>query len=254
MDNYRRLLEMILAEPRREDRTGTGTRSMFGPQLGFDLEKGFPAVTAKKLMFDSVVDELLWMISGSTNVNDLECGIWDEWADENGELGPVYGKQWRSWRDTDQLEGVIESLQNNPCSRRHIVSAWNVGDLDEMALPPCHLLFQFYVSGETLDCKVYQRSADAFLGLPFNIASYALLTHMVADVAGYAPGTLLMTLGDAHIYSNHVDQVNEYLSRRSHELPRLDLTSRASIDDFTKSDIELVDYTHEPYIKAPISV
>jgi len=315
MKAYRELLDDIIKYgDQRPDRTGVGTRSLFGAELAFDLQEGFPAVTGKKLMFDSVKAELVWMLSGSTNVEDLACSIWDEWADEDGELGPVYGHQWRSWGwdaevdgkrvespKYDQIQSVIDSIQTNPYSRRHIVSAWNAGQIDQMALPPCHMLFQFYVrpfqtpeevmthngiqekleaafgpdigtwssdhpdrlveeakkSGLTwgyLDCKMTQRSADAFLGLPFNIASYATLTHMVGQVCGLAPGRLTISLGDAHIYANHTTQVNQYLCADTYPPPTLQLNTEVdTIDDFQTDDIALEDYEHGPFIQAPIA-
>jgi len=244
------------------DRTGTGTRSVFGHQMRFDLADGFPALTTKKLHMKSVVGELLWFLRGDTNVAWLReqgVSIWDEWADADGELGPVYGYQWRSWPTperghVDQIAKVIDAIRANPDSRRHVVSAWNVASLDEMALPPCHTLFQFYVAGGRLSCQLYQRSADVFLGVPFNIASYALLTHMVAQVCDLEPGDFVHTLGDAHLYLNHLDQAREQLTREPRPLPALRLARRASIDDFDMSDVELLDYDPHPSIKAPIAV
>lgn len=316
MKQYRNLLRRIQKYGQsRPDRTGVGTTSLFGESLDFSLEGCFPAVTGKKLMFDSVKAELVWMLSGSTNIQDLDCGIWDEWADEDGGLGPVYGGQWRSWGwdaevdgkrvespKYDQIQSVIDSIQNNPYSRRHIVSAWNVGQLDEMALPPCHMLFQFYVrpfqtAGQLmvangihedleaafgplepndwtsqdpeqlamaakdnglkwghLDCKMTQRSADAFLGLPFNIASYALLTHMIAQVCTLEAGHLHISLGDVHIYNNHTEQVDTYLDTEMYPRPQLALNEEVDdIDDFGLEDIALKDYEHGPYLKAPIA-
>lgn len=246
----------------RGDRTGTGTRSIFGHQMRFDLAKGFPLLTTKKIHTKSVIHELLWLLSGDTNIQYLKenkVTIWDEWADGEGELGPIYGKQWRSWetkdrRTIDQIAQVINSIKINPDSRRHIVSAWNVSDLDKMALPPCHLLFQFYVANETLSCQMYQRSADIFLGVPFNIASYALLTHMIANVTGLEPGEFIHTLGDAHLYRNHFDQANLQLSREPKPLPRLLLPKKQSIDDFVFDDFKIEGYSPHPAIAAPIAV
>ena len=246
-----------------DDRTGTGTLSVFGRQLRFDLAEGFPAVTTKRLYFKGVAHELLWFLQGATNLEYLQrhdVHIWDEWAGEDGELGPIYGKQWRSWEGTDgrvhdQIRDVIDQIQQRPNSRRHIVSAWKVDELDEMALPPCHLLFQFYVRGGRLSCQLYQRSADLFLGVPFNIASYALLTHMIAQVCGLEIGEFVHTFGDAHIYSNHIDQVDEQLRREPFGLPELRLNPKIEdIDAFTYEDIELQGYEHHPAIRAPIAV
>jgi len=245
------------------DRTGTGTLSVFGPQLRFDLTAGFPVTTTKKLHMKSVIAELIWFLRGDTNVGWLQergVKIWDEWADENGDLGPVYGHQWRSWatpdgRSIDQMAAVIESIRTNPDSRRHIVSAWNVADLDSMALPPCHTMFQFYVAGGRLSCQLYQRSADIFLGLPFNIASYALLTMMVAQVCELEPGEFVHTIGDAHLYLNHLDQARLQLTREPRTLPRLLINpDRKGIDEFVESDLTLVGYDPHPGIKAPIAV
>ncbi len=248
---------------RKDDRTGTGTLSVFGPQLRFDLEDGFPAVTTKRLQLKSVIHELLWFLRGDTNLGYLQAngvGIWDEWADERGELGPVYGAQWRAWRTADggtidQISDVIREIRENPDSRRLIVSAWNVGELEQMALPPCHAFFQFYVAGGRLSCQLYQRSADVFLGIPFNIASYALLTHMIARITGLEPGELLLTLGDAHLYLNHLAQADRQLSREPHPLPRLELNPEVkSIFDFTYQDIRVVGYRSDGLIRAPIAV
>ncbi|MAJ00784.1 MAG: thymidylate synthase [Euryarchaeota archaeon] len=245
------------------DRTGTGTKSVFGYQMRFDLSEGFPMVTTKKLHLPSIVHELLWFIKGDTNVKYLQengVRIWNEWADENGDLGPVYGKQWRKWegkdgRVIDQLQQAIETIKSNPNSRRIIVSAWNVGELEDMALMPCHAFFQFHVSEGRLNCQLYQRSADVFLGVPFNIASYALLTHMMAQVCGLKAGTFVHTLGDAHLYSNHLEQATLQITREPMELPSLKLNPDiTSIDDFTYADVEVVNYHHHPHIKAPISI
>lgn len=265
MRQYLELMAHVLEHgEERKDRTGVGTRGVFGHQLRFDLGEGFPAVTTKRLWFRGVVHELLWFLKGSTDTAYLrEHGvhIWDEWAAEDGQLGPVYGKQWRAWegRDgqlIDQIATLIHNLKHNPSSRRHIISAWNVADLQQMALPPCHTLFQFHVSAERkLSCQLYQRSGDIFLGVPFNIASYALLTHMIAQVTGLTPGHFVHTLGDAHIYSNHLDQVRTQLSRDPMPLPRLHLNPDIRhIDAFTFEDISLLDYAHHPGIKAPIAV
>lgn len=245
------------------DRTGVGTRCLFGAQLRFDLTAGFPLLTTKKLHLKSIIHEILWFLSGSTNVHELQKNgvhIWDEWADSSGELGPVYGAQWRSWRTADgrvidQISQLIEGLKKQPASRRHIVSAWNVGEISKMALPPCHALFQFHVSGNDLRCQLYQRSADLFLGVPFNIASYALLTHMVAQVCHLRAREFIHTLGDYHIYNNHVEQVREQLSRQPRILPQLKIRDRnQSIDDFAYEDFEFINYNPYPTIKAPVAV
>jgi thymidylate synthase len=264
MQIYLDLLRHVLTTGQRKaDRTGTGTLSVFGHQMRFDLQAGFPLVTTKRVHFKSVTHELLWFIRGETNTRYLrENGvtIWDEWADANGELGPVYGKQWRSWpapdgRSIDQLAQVIAQIKANPDSRRHIVSAWNVADLPGMALAPCHCLFQFHVADGKLSCQLYQRSADLFLGVPFNIASYALLTHMVAQVTDLEPGDFIWTGGDCHLYLNHLDQVREQLSRAPFPLPTLRLNPAVTrIDDFVFEDIELLGYQHHPAIKAPVAV
>jgi len=248
---------------RKDDRTGTGTVSVFGYQMRFDLQAGFPLVTTKKLHLRSIIHELLWFIRGETNIkylNDNKVSIWNEWADANGELGPVYGAQWRSWpaRDgstIDQLADVIDRIRKSPDSRRLIVTAWNPADVDQMALPPCHCLFQFYVAGGKLSCQLYQRSADIFLGVPFNIASYALLTHMVAHVTGLKAGEFIHTLGDAHLYLNHLEQVEEQLQREPLPLPRLILKRDVtSIDDFRYEDFEIAGYQSLSHIPAPVAV
>ena len=260
---YEDLLRHVLARgTSKSDRTGTGTRSIFGHQMRYELADGFPLVTTKKVHLKSVVYELLWFLRGDSNVRYLQehgVRIWDEWADQDGELGPVYGVQWRSWptpsgEHIDQISRVLDTLRRNPDSRRIIVSAWNVAELDKMALPPCHAFFQFYVADGALSCQLYQRSADLFLGVPFNIASYSLLTHMVAAQTGYRPGEFIWTGGDCHIYDNHVEQVEEQLSRDPYPFPRLNLAERDSIFDYQYEDVEVVDYQHHPAIKAPIAV
>jgi thymidylate synthase len=248
----------------RPDRTGVGTRSLFGAQMRFDLAAGFPLLTNRKIHLKSIVHELLWFIKGETNIRYLKengVSIWDEWADEQGNLGPVYGKQWRRWETPggkviDQLKGAIELIQRDPHSRRIIVSAWNVGDLPRMALMPCHVMFQFYVTGSgRLSCQLYQRSADLFLGVPFNIASYAILTHMIAQVTNLKPGEFIHTLGDAHLYENHLDQTRELLSREPRPLPKLKLNPAVrDIDGFRFEDIEVVDYDPHPPIKALVAI
>lgn len=247
----------------KNDRTGTGTKSIFGYQMRFPLEEGFPLLTTKKLHLRSIIYEMLWFIKGDTNIkylHDNKVTIWDEWADENGDLGPVYGHQWRSWpapdgRKIDQLAAVIDSLKNNPDSRRHIVSAWNPAEVDKMALPPCHSLFQFYVANGELSCQLYQRSADVFLGVPFNIASYALLTMMIAQECGYTPGDFVHTLGDAHIYTNHFEQVDLQLTRTPRTLPKMILSPDVkSVFDFDYSDFKLEGYDPYPSIKGEVSV
>jgi thymidylate synthase len=248
---------------KKEDRTGTGTLSVFGHQMRFDLSEGFPLVTTKKCHLKSIIHELLWFLSGDTNVKYLQDNgvrIWNEWADKEGNLGPVYGYQWRSWpaadgRHIDQISQVIEQIRNTPDSRRMIVSAWNVGEIDNMALPPCHMMFQFYVADGRLSCQLYQRSADIFLGVPFNIASYALLTMMVAQVCELAPGDFVHTLGDAHLYTNHLEQTNEQLSRKPFPLPVMKINPEVkSIFDFKFEDFELVGYEAHPHIKAVVAV
>jgi thymidylate synthase len=264
MKPYLNLLSDILTTGvAKSDRTGTGTRSVFGRQLRFDLSAGFPLVTTKKVHLRSIIHELLWFIAGDTNVQylrDNKVTIWDEWADEAGELGPVYGRQWRSWptadgRTIDQLREVVEEIKTNPDSRRLIVSAWNVADVPRMALPPCHLLFQFYVAEGRLSCQLYQRSADVFLGVPFNIASYALLTMMVAQVTGLEPGEFIHTLGDAHLYDNHLEQAELQLSREPRPLPKMKLAPHVmSLWDFRFEHFELVGYNPHPAISAPVAV
>ncbi|MEE6296876.1 thymidylate synthase [Georgenia wangjunii] len=260
---YEDLLRLVLAEGTpKSDRTGTGTRSLFGHQMRFDLTAGFPLVTTKRVHVRSVVHELLWFLRGESNVRYLQengVRIWNEWADDDGELGPVYGVQWRSWptpdgRHVDQLARVMETLRTDPDSRRMIVSAWNVADLDAMALAPCHALFQFYVADGRLSCQLYQRSADLFLGVPFNVASYALLTHMVAQQADLEVGELVWTGGDCHIYDNHVEQVREQLTREPYAPPTLRLRRASSLFDYTYDDVEVVGYTHHPAIAAPVAV
>jgi len=256
------LAEIMASGARRGDRTGTGTLSVFGRQMRFDLAAGFPLLTTKKVHFKSVVLELIWFLAGRTNVRWLQergCSIWDEWADEAGELGPVYGKQWRSWaapdgRSIDQIAAVVAGIRANPDSRRHIVTAWNPAEVEAMALPPCHCLFQFHVAGGRLSCQLYQRSADVFLGVPFNIASYALLTHMVAKVTGLKAGEFVHTLGDAHLYLNHLDQAARQLARRPHAFPILRLTDKTDLFAFAPEDIALEGYQAHSAIKAPIAV
>lgn len=263
MQPYQEYLRHILQTGiDKSDRTGTGTRSVFGYQMRYDLSAGFPLLTTKRVHFKSVVHELLWFLRAERHVDYLhqhQVTIWDEWINEQGELGPVYGVQWRSWPSShgaiDQLARVIHDLKNNPDSRRHIVSAWNVAELDQMALPPCHLLFQFYVANGKLSCQLYQRSADSFLGVPFNIASYALLTHMIAQVCDLTVGEFIWTGGDCHIYHNHFQQVELLLSRSPKQLPRLSLNpSVTQIDAFTEMDIILHDYQPHPKIKAEVAI
>ncbi|MCP2290881.1 thymidylate synthase [Nocardia amikacinitolerans] len=260
---YEDLLRLVLATgTAKADRTGTGTRSVFGHQLRYDLGAGFPLITTKKVHLKSIVYELLWFLRGDSNVGWLrEHGvtIWDEWADPQGELGPVYGVQWRSWptpdgAHIDQIGQVLDTLRTDPDSRRIIVSAWNVAELDKMALAPCHAFFQFYVADGKLSCQLYQRSADLFLGVPFNIASYALLTHMVAQQTGLEPGDFIWTGGDCHIYDNHVEQVTEQLRREPYPFPQLRLRRAESLFDYTYEDVEVVGYQHHPAIKAPVAV
>ena len=264
MKQYLDLLQRVLDEGvRKSDRTGTGTISVFGHQMRFNLQDGFPCLTTKKLHLKSIIHELLWFLAGDTNIkylNDNGVRIWDEWADENGDLGHVYGYQWRSWKTPDgqtidQISNLVKSLKENPDSRRHIVSAWNVADIDNMALPPCHALFQFYVADGKLSCQLYQRSADLFLGVPFNIASYALLTMMLAQVCGYQYGEFIHTFGDAHIYLNHIEQVHTQLERTPRPLPKMKINPDVKdMFSFKYEDFELVDYNPYPHIKAEVSV
>jgi thymidylate synthase len=264
MQQYLQLLQHILDQGvEKSDRTGTGTTSCFGYQLRFDLQQGFPLVTTKKVHLKSIIYELLWFLQGSTNIGYLKengVKIWDEWADENGDLGPVYGKQWRSWegkdgKTTDQISEVISQLKKNPDSRRMIVSAWNVAELPEMALMPCHTIFQFYVANGKLSCQLYQRSADVFLGVPFNIASYALLTMMIAQVCDLEPGDFIHTFGDVHIYNNHIEQVKLQLSRTPFSLPQMKINpSVKDLFGFRFEDFELLNYQSHPAIKAPVAV
>lgn len=264
MQQYLDLLETILEKgSEKGDRTGTGTISRFGHQMRFDLSEGFPMVTTKKLHLKSIIYELLWFLNGDTNVKYLQdhgVRIWNEWADDDGNLGHIYGYQWRSWptpdgKHIDQISEVVRSIQKNPDSRRHLVSAWNVGELDKMNLPPCHILFQFYVNDGKLSCQLYQRSADVFLGVPFNIASYALLTMMMAQVCGLQPGDFVHTLGDAHIYSNHIEQVKLQLTRKPFPLPTMKINPEVkSIFDFKYEDFELQNYQSHPHIKGVVAV
>ena len=264
MQQYLDLMSHIMANGvDKSDRTGTGTRSIFGYQMRFNLNEGFPCLTTKKLHLRSIIHELLWFLQGDTNIKYLQDNgvrIWDEWADENGNLGPVYGYQWRSWPTPDgghidQISQLIEQIKNNPDSRRHIVSAWNVANVNDMALPPCHSLFQFYVAEGKLSCQLYQRSADVFLGVPFNIASYALLTMMVAQVCDLQPGDFVHTFGDAHLYSNHFEQVQTQLQRKPKSLPTMKINPAVKdIFGFKFDDFELVDYAPEPHIAAPVAV
>ena len=264
MKQYLDLLSHILENGNEKtDRTGTGTKSVFGYQMRFDLQKGFPLLTTKKLHTRSIFHELLWFLKGDTNIkylHDNKVTIWDEWADENGDLGPVYGKQWRAWQGadgkiTDQISQVVNQIKNSPDSRRMLVSAWNVGEVEQMALPPCHIVFQFYVANNKLSCQLYQRSADVFLGVPFNIASYALLTEMIAQVCGLEAGEFIHTLGDAHLYLNHIDQAKLQLSRTPYELPKLKLNPEVKdIFDFKYEDITIENYVSHPHIKAEVAV
>ncbi|MFP4663996.1 MAG: thymidylate synthase [Bacteroidales bacterium] len=264
MRQYLDLLDHVLQHgTHKSDRTGTGTISVFGHQSRYDLSEGFPALTTKKLHLRSIIHELLWFLQGDTNIQYLKANnvkIWDEWADEAGDLGPVYGYQWRSWptpdgRHIDQISNVVESLKKKPDSRRHIVSAWNVANVDDMALPPCHTLFQFYVAEGKLSCQLYQRSADLFLGVPFNIASYALLTMMMAQVTGYKPGDFIHTYGDAHIYTNHVEQVRLQLSREPRRMPEMKINPEVkSIFGFEYDDFELINYDPHPHIKGKVAI
>jgi len=264
MQQYHDLLRLVIDQGTdRDDRTGTGTRSLFGHQVRFDLRAGFPALTTKKLHLKSIIHELLWFLKGDTNIAYLKANgvsIWDEWADENGDLGPVYGAQWRSWpapdgTSIDQIANVLAQIRTSPASRRHIVTAWNPAEVDEMALPPCHCLFQFYVADGKLSCQLYQRSADIFLGVPFNIASYALLTMMVAQVTGLEPGDFVHTLGDAHLYRNHFDQAQLQLSREPRQLPVMRLNPDVTdLFAFTYDDFKLEGYDPHPAISAPIAI
>ena len=264
MRQYLDLLDLVLQQGvERDDRTGTGTKSLFGHQMRFDLAQGFPVLTTKKLHLKSIIHELLWFLKGETNIAYLKqhgVSIWDEWADEEGELGPVYGSQWRSWptpdgRQIDQIELLINALKNNPHSRRHVVSAWNPAQVEDMALPPCHCLFQFYVAEGKLSCQLYQRSADVFLGVPFNIASYALLTLMLAQVTELEPGDFVHTFGDVHLYLNHVEQAKTQLSRQPKKLPTMNINEAVTdLFSFKYEDFELIDYQPDPHIKAPVAV
>lgn len=264
MENYLTLCKHVLEHgTKKDDRTGTGTISTFGYQMRFDLQEGFPVLTTKKMALRAIIHELLWFIKGETNIQylkDNKVRIWDEWADENGDLGPVYGRQWRSWpspdgKTIDQLRDVIEAIKTNPDSRRHVINAWNVGELDKMALAPCHCLFQFYVADGKLSCQLYQRSADVFLGVPFNIASYSLLTMMIAQECGLEPGDFVHTFGDVHIYNNHLEQVNLQLTRTPGSIPEMRMNPDIRrIEDFTIDDFELIGYDPHPAIKGEVSV
>ena len=263
MKSYLKLMEHVLENgTEKHDRTGTGTRSIFGWQMRFDLSKGFPLLTTKKLHFKSIAFELLWFIRGDTNIEYLNrhgISIWDEWADKDGDLGPVYGKQWRSWptrggSSIDQLMNVVGQIKNNPNSRRLIVSAWNPEYVSHMALPPCHCLFQFYVANEKLSCQLYQRSADIFLGVPFNIPSYALLTEMIAKSCDLKVGDFIITLGDAHLYSNHIDQANLQINRKPKNLPLLKIKKSKNLEDYQYEDFEIIDYNPDPHIPGKVAV
>ncbi len=264
MRQYLDLLDLVLQQGvERDDRTGTGTKSLFGHQMRFDLAQGFPVLTTKKLHLKSIIHELLWFLKGETNIAYLKengVSIWDEWADEEGELGPVYGSQWRSWptpdgHQIDQIALLVKALNNNPHSRRHVVSAWNPAQVEDMALPPCHCLFQFYVAEGKLSCQLYQRSADVFLGVPFNIASYALLTLMLAQVTKLEPGDFVHTFGDVHLYLNHVEQAKTQLSRQPKKLPTMNINEAVTdLFAFKFDDFELIDYQPDPHIKAPVAV
>ncbi len=262
MQEYLDLLKKVKDSGKpKGDRTGTGTISIFGHQMRFDLQESFPLLTTKKIHFKSVAYELLWFLKGDTNIKYLKdngVSIWDEWADENGDLGPVYGKQWRNWKGADgfhdQISSVIQQIKDNPNSRRHIVSAWNVAEIPRMALAPCHILFQFYVQDGKLSCQLYQRSADVFLGVPFNIASYALLTHMIANVCDLKVGDFIHTLGDAHLYNNHLAQAEEQLSRSPLEPPQIKVVKKGSIDEYEYEDFELIDYQHHTHIPAVVAI
>ena len=262
MQEYLGLLKKVKESGKpKGDRTGTGTLSIFGHQMRFDLQDSFPLLTTKKIHFKSVAYELLWFLKGDTNIKYLKdngVSIWDEWADENGDLGPVYGKQWRDWKGAngfhDQISNVIDQIKNNPNSRRHIVSAWNVAEIPSMALAPCHILFQFYVQEGKLSCQLYQRSADIFLGVPFNIASYALLTHMIANVCDLEVGDFVHTLGDAHLYNNHLTQADEQLTRSPLQPPQIKVAKKNSIDEYVFEDFEIIGYEHHPHIPAPVAI
>ena len=262
MQEYLDLLKKVKESGKpKGDRTGTGTLSIFGHQMRFDLQDSFPLLTTKKIHFKSVAYELLWFLKGETNIKYLKdngVSIWDEWADENGDLGPVYGKQWRDWKGAngfhDQISNVIDQIKNNPNSRRHIVSAWNVAEIPSMALAPCHILFQFYVQEGKLSCQLYQRSADIFLGVPFNIASYALLTHMIANVCDLEVGDFVHTLGDAHLYNNHLTQADVQLTRSPLQPPQIKVAKKNSIDKYVFEDFEIIGYEHHPHISAPVAI